>query len=123
MPQRAPTRRRFAAVVWADLADNPFNAIPIEAVRARTKLPEDPPEVVKAFSLSDAGALAPLLADAGFVSVAVERVPAVREFASLADAMKVLHDVPLYRELLSLLPEVTFPIVSLVAAGAAPLDE
>jgi ubiquinone/menaquinone biosynthesis C-methylase UbiE len=133
---------RFAAVVWAELEENPFNAIPIGAVRKRREMPTPPPEVVKAFSLSSAPDLQQVFEGAGLSSVVVERVPASRDFPSLADATRVLHEIPLYRELLSLLPEeerreavteieqaysafvgadgtVAFPIVSLVVAGSA----
>jgi SAM-dependent methyltransferase len=92
---------RFAAVVWAELERNPFNAIPIEAVRARGKLPVPPPEVVRAFSLSDPAALARAFEGAVFTNVVVERVPATRETGSLAETMKIFDDVPLYRELAS----------------------
>ncbi|HEX8794630.1 MAG TPA: methyltransferase domain-containing protein [Polyangiaceae bacterium] len=132
---------RFAAAVWDRLEDNPFNAIPIAAVRKRRGLPAPPPEVVKAFSLSDAAELRRTFESAGFASVAVERVPSVRDYASLDDAMRIMK-TPLYSELLSLLPEderreaaaeieqayrafvrddgtVAFPIVSLVVAGSA----
>lgn len=133
---------RFAAAVWDDLEENPFNAIPVRAVRKRREIPSPPPEVVKAFSLSNATELRRTFEGAGFTSVVVERVPSLREYASLADATRVIHETPLYRDLLSLLPEgerreaaaeverafgafvraegtVAFPIVSLVVAGSA----
>ncbi len=133
---------RFAAIVWAELEDNPFNAIPIGVVRSRGELPSPPPEIVRAFSLSDAAGLRHAFEEAGFSSVTVERVPSLREFASLADAMKVLHEVPLYQELFTVLGEkerphawaeveraygafvrrdgtMAVPVVSLVAAGSA----
>jgi len=133
---------RFAAIVWAELEDNPFNAIPIAAVRKRREMPTPPPELVKAFSLSSASDLQRTFEGAGFGSVVVERVALTREFPAFADAAKVLHEIPLYRELLSLLPEeehseavaeieqgyrafvradgtVAFPQVTLVVAGSA----
>lgn len=133
---------RFAAAVWAELERNPFNAIPIESVRRRREIPAPHPEVVKAFSLSDAEQLRRTFEGAGFGSVVVERVPSSREYASLADAMRVIRETPLYRDLLSLLADserreaeteierafgafvgaggaVAFPAVSLVVAGAA----
>jgi SAM-dependent methyltransferase len=133
---------RFAAAVWAALEENPFNAIPVEAVRRRREIPVPPPEVVKAFSLSDAERLRRTFEGAGFTSVVVERVPSAREYASLAGAMRIIRETPLYRDLLGLLPDaerraaeaeieraygafvradgtVAFPSVSLVVAGAA----
>lgn len=133
---------RFAAAVWAELHENPFNAIPVEAVRKRRDIPAPPPEIVKAFSLSDAEQLRRAFERASFVSVVVERVPSSREYASLADAMRIVRETPLYRDLLSLLADgerreaeaeieraygafaradgsVAFPTVSLVVAGAA----
>lgn len=135
-------RGRFAAAVWAELEDNPFNAIPIGAVRKRREMPSPPPEVVKAFSLWNAGDLRRALESAGFSSVVVERVPSSRDYPSLADATRIIHETPLYRDLLALLPQderseaaqeieqgyrafvradgtVAFPIVSLVVAGSA----
>jgi SAM-dependent methyltransferase len=133
---------RFSAAVWAALEENPFNAIPIETVRRRREIPASPPEVVKAFSLSNADQLGRTFEAAGFASVVVERVPSSREYASLADAMRIIRESPLYRDLLALLPEgergeaqaeiergyrgfvrsdgsVAFPGVSLVVAGSA----
>jgi len=133
---------RFAAIVWAELEANPFNAIPIAAVRNRREMPTPPPELVKAFSLSSAPDLQRTFEGAGFGSVVVERVALSREFPAFADAAKVLREIPLYRDLLSLLPEderrqavteieqgyrafvradgtVAFPQVTLVVAGSA----
>ncbi len=133
---------RLAAAVWDDLEENPFNAIPIRAVRKRREIPSPPPEVVKAFSLSNGVELRRTFEGAGFASVVVERVPSLREYAALSDALRVINDSPLYRDLLSVLPDaerreavveieqafgayaradgtVAFPIVSLVVAGSA----
>jgi hypothetical protein len=97
---------------------------------------------VKAFSLSNAPDLQRVFEGAGFASVVVERVALSREFPAFEDAAKVLHEIPLYRDLLSLLPEeeqreavteieqgyrafvradgtVAFPQVTLVVAGSA----
>jgi hypothetical protein len=133
---------RFAAIVWAELEANPFNAIPIAAVRKRREMPTPPPELVRAFSLSSAPDLQRTFEAAGFGSVVVERVALSREFPAFADATKVLREIPLYRDLLSLLPDeerreavteieqgyrafvrsdgtVAFPQVTLVVAGSA----
>jgi ubiquinone/menaquinone biosynthesis C-methylase UbiE len=133
---------RFAAIVWAELEDNPFNAIPIAAVRKRREMPTPPPELVRAFSLSSAPELQRNFEDAGFTSVVIERVAASRDFPSFAEAIKAIHEIPLYRDLVSVLPEeerseavteieqgyrafvradgtVAFPMVSFVAAGSA----
>jgi ubiquinone/menaquinone biosynthesis C-methylase UbiE len=133
---------RFGAIVWAELEDNPFNAIVIGAVRKRREMPTPLPELVKAFSLSNAPDLQRTFENAGFTSVVVERVASSRDFPSFADAANVLREIPLYRDLLSLLPEeerreavteieqgyrafvqadgtASFPMVTLVAAGSA----
>jgi SAM-dependent methyltransferase len=134
---------KLAAVVWAELDRNPFNAIPVASARARAELPSPPPEIVRAFSLQDPVHLESLMTRAGFQGVTVERVPALREFSSVADAMSVIRDTPLYRELFAHLGErerqaalsdverayagflradgtVAFPIESLVTVGTAP---
>jgi len=97
---------------------------------------------VKAFSLASAPDLQRTFEGAGFASVVVERVALTREFPDFADAAKVLREIPLYRDLLWLLPEeerseavteieqgyrafvrtdgtVAFPQVTLVVAGTA----
>jgi SAM-dependent methyltransferase len=133
---------RLAALVWAELEDNPFGAIQIAAVRKRREMPTPPPDIVRAFSLSSAHDLRRAFEDAGFTSVVVERVAASRDFPSCAQALKVFDEIPLHRDLLALLPEeqrreavteieqgfrafvradgtVAFPMVSFVAAGSA----
>jgi len=133
---------RLAAVVWAALEENPFNAVPIAAVREGGWMPARTPEVVRAFSLSDAAALGASLRAAGFTRVEVERVPGRREFASVEEAVAHLRE-PLYRELMAEVPDrdrpallarieasyracaqaapsgrgCSFPMVSLVASG------
>jgi ubiquinone/menaquinone biosynthesis C-methylase UbiE len=134
---------RFAAITWAELDRNPFNDIVIGTVRRAGKVPRPTPEVVRAFSLSDPAALTRIFESAGLREVVCERVTATREFAALDDAMKVVRETPLYRELTSALSDhergealeaveqayaayvgdggrCVFPIESLVAAGAAP---
>lgn len=133
---------RLAAVVWGPLEENPFNAVPVAAVRDGGWMPATTPEVVRAFSLSDAAALEASLRAAGFTRVEVERVPGRREFASVEEAVAHLGE-PLYRELMAQVPDLdrpdllarigasyracaqaapsaqgcSFPMVSLVASG------
>ena len=134
---------RFATTTWAPLEENPFNRIPIEQVRSLGRMPERTAEVVSAFGLSDARALAAAFSEAGFREVTVEPVPATRRFSSSAQALEALRENPLYRELLAGIPEgperdrvfadmekqyqafesngaCDLPVVSLVACGVAP---
>ncbi len=133
---------RFAAVTWAELERNPFNAIIIDGVKRNGRLPETTPELIRAFSLSDAGALSRSFSTAGFKGVVSERVPGLREFGSLDAALTPVRESPLYREVMAALSEperqralkdietayrgfvrpdgtCSFPMESLVTAGTA----
>jgi SAM-dependent methyltransferase len=92
---------RFAATTWAELERNSFNAIVIDAVRSRGKLPARRVEVVRAFSLSDPVHLREAFARAGLIGCVVERVAGSRVFKSVDAALGMLRDVPLYHELMS----------------------
>jgi SAM-dependent methyltransferase len=82
--------RRLAALVWSIAERNPYMGTPIDVVRAAGLLPSQPPTVVRAFSLSAPGVLDSALVAAGFAEVNVERVPLVRAFASVDEAMNLL---------------------------------
>jgi SAM-dependent methyltransferase len=89
---------RFAACTWAGLEENPFNAIVLDALRARGKMPEGPFELMRAFSVSDPIALERALRRTGFDGIAVERIASRRTYANLEAAMTVIRETPLYAE-------------------------
>ncbi len=93
---------RFAALVWSAADRNPSFGIPIDVVREQRGLPSPPPPILQAFSLSEPGALAQALVEAGFRNVHVERVSVPRRSASLDEAMAAMTALA---ELLGSLPE------------------
>jgi SAM-dependent methyltransferase len=96
---------RFAASVWGPLERNPYHRAPIAAVRRRRAMPSPPPEVVRAFSMSDGDALLAALRDAGFRGVELRRAGAPRRFPSFEEALKSARQFPTFVTLLGLLPE------------------
>jgi len=103
---RSALRRggRFVASVWGPAERNPFHGVPIAAVRRRRPIPDPPPEVVQAFSLSDGETAAAAFREAGFAGVEVRRARAARSFASLEDALRTAREFPTFAALVGLLP-------------------
>jgi SAM-dependent methyltransferase len=103
---RAALRRggRFAGSVWGPAEHNPYHGLPIAAVRRRVTIPDPPPEVVQAFSLSDGETVAAALREAGLAGVQIHRAKAPRSFASLETALRTAREVPTFVTLLGLLP-------------------
>jgi SAM-dependent methyltransferase len=99
---RSALRRggRFAASVWGPAERNPFHGVPIAAVRRRGAIPDPPPEVVQAFTLSDGETVASALREVGFTGVEVRRASAARSFPSLDDALRTARDFPTFVSLL-----------------------
>jgi ubiquinone/menaquinone biosynthesis C-methylase UbiE len=84
----------FAMTCWGPLENNPMADI-AAALARRLGLPLEPHlEAVRAFSLSDANALAAALARAGFAEVAIDRERRLQRFASAADAVDVMRRSP-----------------------------
>jgi ubiquinone/menaquinone biosynthesis C-methylase UbiE len=98
------TGGRFAGAVWGPLADNPYHRILLDVVRARGGWGEPAPQVVRAFSVEDAGEWRRVLEGAGLSDVAVVAVPGERRFASVDDAMVAMRESPMHREPLERLP-------------------
>ena len=98
-------RGRFAAITWGPLAENAFNRALIESARAEGAKLDPPPEIVRAFSLSDGAALARTFASAGFVDVQVRQVPAIRHYESAAAAAAHARESPVYAPLFASLDE------------------
>ena len=99
---RSALRRggRFAASVWGPAERNPFHGVPIAAVRRRGAIPDPPPEVVQAFTLSDGETVASALREAGFTGVEMRRARAARSFPSLEDALRTAREFPTFVALL-----------------------
>jgi ubiquinone/menaquinone biosynthesis C-methylase UbiE len=94
---------RFAAMVWAPLERNPYHRILIAAAREQGPLPDPVPEIVRAFSCSDAEALRRSFAAAGFEDAAVRAVPSARAFGSAAEALASAKESPVQATLLAAL--------------------
>ena len=95
---------RLVASVYGPLENEPFHAVPIEAVRLRRALPEPPPEYVRAFRVAAADVQS-ALTRAGFAEVRTRVVQVQRTYPSLAAALDLLRASPSLGELLSSLPK------------------
>jgi SAM-dependent methyltransferase len=73
---------KLAAVVWSVRERNPYTTVPQDVLRRLRPELLDRSGMANAFSLAEPGRLESALAGAGFVDVAVERVPIVRRFDS-----------------------------------------
>ena len=91
---------RVAASMWGPAERNPFHGVPVSAVRKRGAIPDPPPEIVQAFTLSDGKAVAGALRDAGFTGVEVRKAKAGRSFSSLDDALRTAREFPTFATLL-----------------------
>lgn len=96
---------RFAAITWGPLAENAYNRALIESARAEGAKLDPPPEIVRAFSLSDGDALALKFAAAGFRDVEVRKVAAIRHYGSAAEAEKHARESPVYAPLFAALDD------------------
>ena len=94
---------RFAGMVWASLARNPYHRILIDSARAYGPLPDPEPEMVRAFSLHDSAALTVALTRAGFHDVAVRAVACAREYASASEATASARESPILSAVFSAL--------------------
>ncbi len=83
---------RLAAIVWSTPERNPFHTTPLAVLRTLGRPAPPDAEIVRAFSLAEPGVLASALAAARFRDVVVEPVPALRRFASVAEALASQHD-------------------------------
>ena len=83
---------RLAVIVWSTPERNPFHATPLAVLRARERPAPPDTELARAFSLAAPGVLAQALSAATFRDVVVEPVPALRRFASVAEAIAYQHD-------------------------------
>jgi cyclopropane fatty-acyl-phospholipid synthase-like methyltransferase len=96
---------RFATITWGPLGENAFNRALIESARAEGAKLDPPPEIVRAFSLSDGAALARTFAAAGFTDVQARQVSAIRHYASAAEAAHHARESPVYAPLFASLDE------------------
>lgn len=76
---------RTAIAVWGPRASNPWLAVLLDTVGAHLGRPVPPPGIPGPFSLSDPGALAGLLSDAGLIDVRVTEVSMPLHDASFDD--------------------------------------
>jgi ubiquinone/menaquinone biosynthesis C-methylase UbiE len=83
---------RLAAAVWGP-PDTVQFALPIPVIFKELELPPPPPGRPGPFALADAGALARLVADAGFQDVETGTVTAIYETASPEDFTQWTRDV------------------------------
>jgi SAM-dependent methyltransferase len=95
---------RFAAVVWAALADNPFHAALLETSRAHGGWGDDPPEMARAFERGDPEAYRRALERAAFREPSVVGVASERRFASAAEALSMVRESPLMSAPIAALP-------------------
>jgi SAM-dependent methyltransferase len=85
---------RFATTCFGPLENNPVVSLAVGVARRLGLSLEPKPEMVLAFSLSDAEALGAALARAGFADVAVDREPFPQRFASTSAAVDVMRRSP-----------------------------
>jgi ubiquinone/menaquinone biosynthesis C-methylase UbiE len=85
--------KKFAALVMATAEKCPFIALPMAVAGRRAGTPLAPFEDPGLFALGDPTVLKATFEQAGFHDVAVEAVPVVRRFASLAVGMQNCRDV------------------------------
>ena len=95
---------RFVASVYGPLADEPFHAIPLAAVRRRTLLMRPLPEYAAAFALG-ADELESALLASGWQSVSRREVPVQRTFVSLDELKDALRGSRSLAELLGRLSD------------------
>jgi cyclopropane fatty-acyl-phospholipid synthase-like methyltransferase len=92
---------RVAASMWGPAEKNPFHGVPVAAVRSRGAIPDPPPEIVQAFTLSDGKKVAAALREAGFTGIEARRANAGRSFATLEDALRTAREFPTFATLLA----------------------
>jgi ubiquinone/menaquinone biosynthesis C-methylase UbiE len=79
---------RFAATTWSAIERNPFHSALHDVARGYGPLPDPPPEIVRAFRLSDLDALRRALTAAGFRDVEVRTVGGERVIPSIAEELE-----------------------------------
>ena len=99
------TDARLAALVWSTEAKNPYMSTVVGVLREMGRLPEPPPTILRAVSLSSPEVLERAFTGAGFRDVSVRAVPVVREFSSLAETVEMLRTGAPQAELLRELSE------------------
>jgi ubiquinone/menaquinone biosynthesis C-methylase UbiE len=83
--------RQFAVIVFSTAEQNP-TVVLTRVVRRHAGVPPLPVEDPGLFALGDPGVLEALYAQAGFRDVAVQALPVVRRFASVAAAVQFRRD-------------------------------
>jgi SAM-dependent methyltransferase len=83
---------RFAAVVWSSGEKNPYFNVLVEVVRESGRLPSNGPSLLTATSLGEPPLLQAPFECAGFRDVAVERIPIVRDFDSVDQAIWTMRE-------------------------------
>jgi ubiquinone/menaquinone biosynthesis C-methylase UbiE len=96
---------RLAAIVWSELANNPFHAAILGAAHARGGWSEPLPDMAKAFALGDPDMYLGQLADAGFTRVAAHRVGSSRAYPSARAAVDSMKESPVQADVIDRLPE------------------
>jgi SAM-dependent methyltransferase len=92
---------RFAALVWAVRAQNPWMGVQIDVLSEIGHPPAPDASVLQAMSLGEPGKLQAALSAAGFHDVHSSTVPTPRTFESVADAMNTMQSAsPAQAELL-----------------------
>lgn len=84
---------RVAVSVWGEPADNPFFTTMFGAIAAHAPAPAPAPGAPGPFRLAPAGALARVLAEAGFVTVEVEPIAVTMVFDSLDHHWEMNRDM------------------------------
>jgi ubiquinone/menaquinone biosynthesis C-methylase UbiE len=87
---------RLGAAVWGPRSENPFHGLAIEAGRRRGGWKDDdPPQVVRAFSVNEDGAWERWMKEAGFADVRVKVVRGERRYASGEEAYRAVRESPI----------------------------
>ena len=96
---------RLAALVWSSEQRNPYMGLMVGIVRDMGRLPDPPPTLVRAMSLSAPGRLERCFGAAGFRDVSVRAVAIARDFASVDETIELLRAGAPQIELLSALSD------------------
>jgi ubiquinone/menaquinone biosynthesis C-methylase UbiE len=96
---------RVAAVVWAELARNPFHGLLLEAARTRGGWGEPMPDLARAFALGDPEGYLGAMRAAGLRDVAAHRVASTRDYPSAHVAAQTMREAPVQADVIARLPE------------------
>jgi SAM-dependent methyltransferase len=92
---------RFAALVWATEARNPWMGIPLSVVRDMDRMPAPLPSLARTTSLGEPDMLAHAFSVAGFREVRTSEIDTPRRFASIEEAASAVRMTsPAHSELL-----------------------